>query len=454
MLEPSSPSANQNAQGAPHPAVNPSTEESEDSIDVRAHESRNLLALAGYQIVVRIGWIFKTESIIMPAFLDLIGGQAWLRGLLPMLNRFGHSVPPMLFSRRLKMMRHKRWALLAAVLVMSAVFATLAVLWALGRHVSPTLFLVLYGVFFISVGINQLAFSTLQGKLIRAVRRGRLLLLSNTLGALLAVGFAWWLLRDWLAIGGAGFQYVFAFTAGAFALASLAMLVVVEPADNHHEPAMSPWGHFSAAARILKADVSFRRLAIVAVLFGVLFALFPHYQALAREKIGAQLPELMWWVVVQNLGTAVFSLVAGPLADARGNRLVLRFLMPLAAAAPLAALALVAGGDGFSRTLFPFVFVLIGLTPVTVRTLINYTLELSPTAEHPRYLATLSLCVAAPILLSPLVGGLVDLVGFEPVFLAGAALVILGWLLTFRLVEPRHAPVDDGPSMLETLGEE
>ena len=57
------------------------------------NHGRNFLLVSAYQIILRIGWIFKTESIIMPAVLDVIGG-GWLAAwLLPMLNRFGQSVP-------------------------------------------------------------------------------------------------------------------------------------------------------------------------------------------------------------------------------------------------------------------------------------------------------------------------------------------------------------------------
>ena len=74
---------------------------------VAVHESRNLLVLAAHHIVLRVAWIFKTESVIMPAFLDAISGAGWLRGCLPVLNRFGQSVPPLMLSERLKQTRHK-----------------------------------------------------------------------------------------------------------------------------------------------------------------------------------------------------------------------------------------------------------------------------------------------------------------------------------------------------------
>ena len=55
----------------------------------------NFCVIALYQVVMRTGWIFKTESVIMPAVLDSLGGSGWLRGLLPPLNRFGQSIPPL-----------------------------------------------------------------------------------------------------------------------------------------------------------------------------------------------------------------------------------------------------------------------------------------------------------------------------------------------------------------------
>ena len=58
-----------------------------------------------------------------------------------------------------------------------------------------------------------------------------------------------------------------------------------------------------------------------------------------RERLGLGTTWLVWWVVAQNAGTALFSLLTGPIADALGNRLVLRIVTLLIVAGPLAALA-------------------------------------------------------------------------------------------------------------------
>ena len=91
---------------------NPRLNQSRGLIDAPGRADRTLVRnfslISLYQIVVRTGWIFKTESIVMPAVLDVMGGSGWLRGCLPMLNRFGQSIPPMLASDRIRRTAYKK----------------------------------------------------------------------------------------------------------------------------------------------------------------------------------------------------------------------------------------------------------------------------------------------------------------------------------------------------------
>ena len=81
--------------------------------------------MALYQVVLRCGWIFKTESIIMPAVLDSLGGGAWLRGFLPLFNRFGQSIPPLLASRAVTVAPKKKSVMVSTTLLMAVCFITL-----------------------------------------------------------------------------------------------------------------------------------------------------------------------------------------------------------------------------------------------------------------------------------------------------------------------------------------
>jgi MFS family permease len=143
-------------------------------------------------------------------------------------------------------------------------------------------------------------------------------------------------------------------------------------------------------------------------------------------------------VIAQNLGTALFSVPSGWAADRFGNRRVLNLLMLALCVAPMLSLFLSRSQTVHSYW-FNVVFVLLGLTPVAIRTLNNYTLEISAPEDRPRYLSTLGLCIAAPpVLMSALMGQLVDAISFEFVFFIGTACLFAGWILTFRLIEPRH----------------
>jgi len=434
-----------NSHSASSPTAKPDAYQLSDA--ARTHERHNFIVLALYQVIMRTGWIFKTESIVMPAVLDTITGGGplggFLRGWLPVLNRLGHSIPPILFSRRLKVLPRKRSVTIVCTSCMATVFLVLSgIWWMAGKTLSwwmPLAFLASYLTFFVATGLNNLSFGTLQGKLIHATRRGRLLLVASVVGSTTAILAVWLLMPLWLTPDGGRFEMIFGLTAVCFAVAALTMFLVVEPKDDYNEPRRSVKHLFASTWTLVRTDRDFRRLAWVAMAFGSSLMLFPHYQALGRGPgLGLTLDDLILWLIVQNTGTGLFSLIVGPIADRRGNRLVMQLVLLGIAVLPVIAIVL-AHWPEWGADLYPLVFLFVGLTPVGFKTIGNYALEISTAQEHPRYLSTLGLCFAAPLVLSPVLGWMVEATGYEAVFLAVSGGVFAGWLLTFRLREPRHA---------------
>ncbi len=402
-----------------------------------------MFVLAAHHIFIRVAWVFKTESVIMPAFMDHIAGAGWLRGFLPVLNRVGQSLPPLLLAERLKNTRRKKWTLFFAAQMMSVPFLTLSVIWLSldeKRHWwLPMIFLSLYFFFFCVSGIHQLAYGTVQGKLIRANRRGRLLSLCGIVGSILSVTCLWLLLQDWLERGDGGFGLIFGFAGVGFVVGGLCVLLLAEPPDKASK---TPWTFvqpFRDAWQIFRHDKDFRRVAVVAMCFSPVILLFPHYQALGRRGASIQSSafDIMMWVIAQNIAVGVYSMITGFFADRHGNRLVLRGQLIVGAVAPLLALGLMSGTSSGIQRWYWVTFCLIGIAPVTMRTLVNFTLELTEPVHHPRYVSTLSVCLAIPFCTSPLVGYCVDLFDFAPVFVGASAIIALGFVLTFRMSEPR-----------------
>ncbi len=403
-------------------------------------ETRNTLAMVANVMLVRTGWVFKTESVIIPAFLDSIAGAGWIRGLLPVLNRLGQSIVPFLLARRLKLLPRKKFALLATALAMAAPFlaisAGLTVFGSDPRSWYPAAFLTLYTLFFAATGLNMLAGGTLNGKLIRADRRGRFLALGTMGGTIPACVCAWFLLPSWLAED-AGYAKIFGFTGVLFAVSALAALWIREPADDYAEQRVSVAEQFRGAWRIMHRDRNYRLLVIVGALFTTSLILLPHYQALGRERLGLEGGNLMLWVVFQNVASGIGSVVMGPLADRYGNRFTLRIAMLICASVPPLALTISHIPVEVGRNLYAWVFVGIGFTPLVFRLTTNYILEIAPEMDHPRYLSIAQICNAAVILSSPIFGSMIDRTGFDAAFALVTALMLAGVWLTFWLSDRR-----------------
>jgi MFS family permease len=430
-----------------------STDQPRDT-QVVADEPRNLIVLALFNVTLRFSWIFKTETVLIPRFMDVIDGSGFVRGFLPIFNRFGQSVVPLFLADRLRRAPLKRRVLQATSTLMGACFLSLAGLWYwLGEPVDggapswmPVAFLMIYVMFFVISGMNQLALGTIQGKLIRANRRGRLMAISGVTGSVVSIILAWYLLQRWLEhplqLPGSGYVLIFGFAGAGFVLAGLLTLPLREPTDNEcPSTARSAKQAVTDAWEIFRHDHVFRRAAVVAMLFITVQFLFPHFQAFGRSKLakGEEGFHLMLWVIAQNGAVGVFSWMSGVIADRYGNRLAIRIQVFLCTLTPLMAMFLISDFIVDGHKCFWLAFVFLGLVPVTMKTFVNYTLELTDPGKHARYVSTMSLCFAVPFILSPLIGKLIDVIGFQPIFLAISATIGLGGLLTFRMAEPRHS---------------
>jgi MFS family permease len=402
-------------------------------------ESHNILALVLHQVLFRVAWIFKTESVMMPAFLDSITSSGWVRGLLPPLNRFGQSLAPLMLSDRLSRSSLKSSWMARTTFLMSLPFLGLGgIQLLLGDSQSPwrvLFFLSAYTTFFCLHGVNQAAFNTLQGKLIRPNHRGRLMALVGYIGSPVAVLLAWLLLKRWTDVQPPLFAWIFLFTGAAFLAASLTVSRLRETPDPVVDKvAINVRRRFTDAWTALRTDRHLRRLGLFSGIFVFAQFLFPHYQRLGRMQPGYEGQMLMVWVIAQNLAAAFFSWISGRLADQRGTRCALRWLSFGAVFAPVLALALAAYG---SAGWYWLTFFWLGLVPVTFRMQLNYALELTDRAQHPIYVSTVVLCMAVPIVLSPLVGECVERIGYVLPFCMIAVVLLFGWCMTLTMIEPR-----------------
>ena len=142
------------------------------------------------------------------------------------------------------------------------------------------------GLFSAVNGCNQLLVATLQGRLISAGRRGRVLVLSVMSGSVIAIMAAFLALGPWLQEPN-GFVKIFAATS-FFCCWLRVPLFFKEPENSFTAESRKASDAVRSHSfwQLLAHDRSLARLAVVAACFSAAMILFPHYQAFAREQFG------------------------------------------------------------------------------------------------------------------------------------------------------------------------
>ena len=401
------------------------------------HEKRNLIVFALNQIVMRLGWMFKSESVVIPAFIDVYTSSGTIRGLLPLILRIGQSLPQFLIAQRITRMPKQQGFFIFTGFGFAIPWFVLSSILSLTRwsgSIIVAIFLVLCTLHWLMVGCNHLANGTIQGKLISPEKRGRLLAYSNIIGCTLAIGIAIYLLPRWLSENNPRYEALFGATAIAFGVAASISFGFKE-LPSRPQRTSSFFRFLGEALLLLRYDRNFRRFAIVTLLFYSIWPLFPHYTVFGQRTLGLAPSGFVALIVAQNASNALGAGIMGNIADRSGNRFVLRLLILISAFIPVLAVGISRMPSG--ADLYWIIFALIGLTPVSARIVTNYTLEIAPQERHPQYLGVMSLFQAIPLFVSPLVGALIEKLAFEPVFISCSVLVLLGFLLTFKLAEPR-----------------
>ena len=158
---------------------------------------------------MRIGWVFKTESVVVPGFLDTYSTSDVLRGFLPVSLRLGQSLPQFLIAQYVTQIRYKQPLFTISAFGIMVPWLVIALILS-GTQWSSSVVVCLF-----------LALYTLQGKLIRAERRGSLLVRANSVGSILAIAVACRFMYEWLGGETPRYSAVFGATAVCYGMAAI-----------------------------------------------------------------------------------------------------------------------------------------------------------------------------------------------------------------------------------------
>ena len=409
-------------------------------LDNEAQKNYFLLAIEGIFYIGTAG--FLSTQTTLPAVALVLGGDTTTIGLIPVFGFAGWFLPQLLTVWILRRFPIRRdfvfWIGVPQRLAILLIAITLLVFGSSRPVIALNVFLVLYIVNQILVGLSTPAWYDMMSKVTPQHRRGKLLGFRTAVGTLVAIGtglvltlilqYVWYPLN-----------YAFIFF-GAFVLQACSLLVIrrIRETPTPDRPAAE---HSELSFRILRAVVksnkNFRHLIIVSILLTAATmsnAFFIGYgfskYRLPNEFVGQ-------WTTVMMAGQIIGALLMGYIGDHYGFRRAL--IMASVCMVLTIAAALLFQGPVFYGIVFLFLGMNLGMDMMSR---FNMAIEIAPDDRRPVYVALLNTVVAPVTLLSFAAGALIKSIGYEGIFALSALFAVgaLGWLLLY-VKDPRDLHV-------------
>ncbi|HEU4963124.1 MAG TPA: MFS transporter [Bacilli bacterium] len=408
-----------------------------------ALERRNFSMLTLDGVLFFTASTFLDATILIPLFLQHVGGSVLLIGLAATIRQIGFVLPQLLTARYLsKIPRLNRFVFWSYLICR---FAFLLVIAALLRDPhSPFVivaFFIGYTMFTLGEGITQVPWMDVFSRTIRPHNHGTSFGLMQTCGAVGAF-LGGLLIQEILAHPDrypypTNFLLLFAVAFGCLLVATLCFLYVKEgprqtPPNAEGEPASKR--KTTRFSRIWRTQPAFRRLLIVQTLVGVHQLVMPFYILYAQTLPGVDAVLIGQLVIAQILGGAAGGILFGWISSRLGNRMAVCSNVLFNLVVPV--LILVAGQLSAGATVRPLVtvaFFLLGLVGGGWIGFTNYLLDISNDETRGTYIAYLNTC-SAPLALLPIFSGsLVGAMSYAAVFVIVLILLLVASYVALRL---------------------
>jgi hypothetical protein len=393
------------------------------------------------------GEAFFNADTIIPIFLSYFTNSKTLIGLSStLIGRLGGiaSVFPQLFvANRMENNAHKKPLLIFAITIRALIWGILAIATYIFSKDYPHL--IIFALFFTLIvhtlmgGIAVVPFYDIWGKCLPSNLRGRFFGHRQLWGGLLAIGsgfIAKIILEDEMIEFPLNFVILFFFAFIFLSVSYIALGSVREPVEDVYERRLPFRDFLKKASYIIQRNSNYRKFIAVEILSGTGAMALPFYILYLREYLGMELGMVGILLSAQMFGSVLSNILWAHLSDFAGNKKVIQTSTFIGLIIPFIALGSFLIQHSFS---YIVLFILIGFF-ISGRTIgkDNYLLDISPSKERPKFIS-LTGTLLFPVSLFPLLGGfIVQYVSYHILFLTTATIMILGFILSFCLSEPRN----------------
>ena len=309
--------------------------------------------------------------------------------------------------------------------------------WLATRSMELALFafFILYTWHVVGAGVVAVGWQDMIAKVIPLDRRGRFFGVANfsgtAAGVLGAAAVAWLLGRYDFPFG---YMYGFGAAAVLILLSWVFLALTREPAQVSQGPVVSQREYWRRLPAIMRTDWNFRRylLSQVVIALGGMAAGFLAVYAVQRWDMPDS--QAGYLTAAMLVGQALSYLLFGVLSDRKGHKVVLELsTLSGVSAVGLASLAP-------TPAWFYLVFALTGASVAgSILSGIMIVFEFSSPELRPTYIGLSNTVIGVVAAVTPMIGAwLVDVVGYQPLFVVAFLLGLLGLaLLRWSVREPR-----------------
>jgi MFS family permease len=388
---------------------------------------------------------------VLTWFVQQLSGSNFLIGLVGPLRDAGWFLPQLFISHRLQRQPLKQPMYRRAAVVRMAAW----LVWTLAVFVlahNPSLLLL---VFFSAYAVNSLAsgfaglpFMEIVAKTIPPDRRGSYFGARMFAGGLLSL-LASVLVGVMLAETNptpfpqnVGVLFAVSFVSAALGLTAFAL--VKEPRSNVRDDGITFAAHLQRALRLPRYNLNLRYMLLARVAILLSYVAAPFFAIYSIDVLGAPPAIIGVYVGVRTVTALVINPVWSRLSDRRGNKLVMQLatacgvvMLLWVVLAPLAARSLSASAGALTYLFVP-VFALMGIYETGVGIgAVNLTLEVAPANDRAIYIGLTNTVLGVAYISTAISGLIVDVVGYEGVFVLGLLLLLSALWALWRLHDPR-----------------
>lgn len=389
---------------------------------------------------------------VLPWFVQQLSGSNFLIGLVGPMRDAGWFLPQLFTSHHLQREPFKQptYRRAAAVRVVAWLVWTLATFVLAANY--PALLLVFfaaYGVSAVASGFAGLPFMDIVAKTIPPGRRGSYfggrLFAGGVLG-LAASALVGLMLSEQNPIPfpqNVGILFAISWVAAVAGLTAFSL--IKEPPGDVRDDGATFTAHMQRAARLPQHNKNLRYLLIARMVILLSYVAAPFYSIYSIDVLHAPVALLGVYVGVRTFVALLSNPLWSRLSDRRGNKIV----MQLATAVGVVMIAWTAFVPGLARGLnvpattiayaIVPVFALMGIYETGVGIgAVNLTLEVAPPNDRAIYIGFTNTVLGIAYLSTAVSGLVVDVVGYEGVFVLGLALLLVASWALWRLRDPRE----------------